>query len=162
MKIFILLTTVFTMGLSNLFAQNSDDTIRLKRIFGGYQFYEGERKLNLKQVVKTMEDHEPSYKQIKSAQSTYTAASIVGVTGGLMVGWSLGFGLNRGEFNGKMAGVGGGLIVISLPITQKFIEKTKQAVVTYNSRFDTSKLKDKHDLNLSITNYGIGLSLRLY
>ncbi len=74
------------------------------------------------QLVKTMEPNEQAYKEIKAAQSTYTLAIIVGGVGGFMVGWPLGTALSGGEPNWIFAGIGAGLIVISIPnINVEFI-----------------------------------------
>ena len=114
--------------LAVTFGQNPADTISIKQVFGGYQFYQGEQRLNMNQLVNTMKPNEQAYKQIKSAQSTYTLASIVGFAGGAMVGWPLGAAMGGGEPNWSMAGIGAELIVVSIPISQSFNKKAKEAV----------------------------------
>tara|TARA_B100000795_G_C22574625_1_gene351416 strand:+ start:408 stop:650 length:243 start_codon:yes stop_codon:yes gene_type:complete len=62
----------------------------MKKVFGGYQFYKGDKLLKINQLVNTMKPNEQAYKQMKSAQSTYTMAMIFDYAGGFMVGWPLG------------------------------------------------------------------------
>ncbi len=49
------------------FGQTVSDSISMKKVFGGYQFYQGEQRLNIKQLANTMKPNDLAYKQIKSA-----------------------------------------------------------------------------------------------
>lgn len=157
-KIAIILT-LLVVSMSFTFGQTASDSISMKKVFGGYQFYQGEQRLNVNQLVNTMKPNIQAYQQIKSAQSTYTLATIIGGVGGFMVGWPIGTALGGGEPNWTMAGIGAGLIVVSIPISQSFNKKAKQAVETYNSGLQTSSFWDKNELKLSLTGNGIGLTL---
>jgi hypothetical protein len=145
--------------MSFTFGQTASDSISMKKVFGGYQFYQGEQRLNVNQLVNTMKPNNQAYQQIKSAQSTYTLATIIGGVGGFMVGWPIGTALGGGEPNWTMAGIGAGLIVVSIPISQSFNKKAKQAGETYNGGLQTSSFWDKNELKLSLTGNGIGLTL---
>ena len=151
--------TILTLGLSNVFAQSENDSITMKKVFGGYQFYQGDKLLKVNQLVNVMKPNEQAYKQIKSAQSTYTMAMIFSYAGGFMIGYPLGTALGGGEPNWAMAGIGAGLIVVAIPISQSFNKKAKQAVETYNGGIQTSSFWDKSELKLSMTGNGIGLTL---
>lgn len=157
-KIAIILT-LLVVSMSFTFGQTASDSISMKKVFGGYQFYQGEQRLNVNQLVNTMKPNNQAYQQIKSAQSTYTLATIIGGVGGFMVGWPIGTALGGGEPNWTIAGIGAGLIVVSIPISQSFNKKAKQAVETYNSGLQTSSFWDKNELKLSLTGNGIGLTL---
>jgi hypothetical protein len=148
-----------TLGFSNVFGQTENDSITMKKVFGGYQFYQGEQRLNMNQLVNTMKANEQAYKQIKSAQSTYTMAMIFSYAGGFMVGWPLGTAIGGGEPNWAIAGVGAGLLVIAIPVSQSFNKKAKQAVGTFNGGLQTSSFWDKNELKLTMTGSGIGLTL---
>lgn len=154
-----IILTLLAVSMSFTFGQTASDSISMKKVFGGYQFYQGEQRLNMNQLVKTMKPNEQAYKQIKSAQSTYTMAMIFSYAGGFMVGWPLGTALGGGEPNWAMAGIGAGLIVVAIPISQSFNKKAKQAVDTFNSGLQTSSFWDKNELNLTMTENGIGLTL---
>jgi hypothetical protein len=132
----------------------------MKKVVGGYQFYQGEKRLNIYQLVKAMKPYEQAYNQIKSAQTTYTLASIVGIAGGFMVGWPIGTAIGGGEPNWTLAGIGDGLIIVSIPISQKFNKQAKQAVDTYNGGLQTSSVWDKSELRFYMTGYGVGLTFR--
>jgi hypothetical protein len=86
----------------------------------------------MNQLVNTMKPNEQAYKQIKSAQSSNTIASIAGFVGGFMVGWSLGTVIRGDEPSWPLVGIGAGLIVVSIPLQQSFRKNASQAVKSYN------------------------------
>jgi hypothetical protein len=142
----------FAMGQTN-------DSITMKKVVGGYHFFQGEERLTVNQLVKAMKTNNEAYSLVKSAQSNNTIASVIGGVGGFMVGWTLGTALGGGEPNWAVAGVGAGLIVVSIPISHSFNKKVKKAVETYNRGFQTSSFWDDNKLNLSLKGNGIGLRL---
>ncbi len=159
MKRIAIIITLLSVAYSFTYGQASTDSISMKKVFGGYQFYQGEQRLNMNQLVKTMTPNDQAYQQVKSAQSTYTLATVIGGVGGFMVGWPIGAALGGGEPNWTIAGIGAGLIVVSIPISQSFNKKVKQAVGTYNGGLQTSSFWDKNELKLSLTGNGMGLTL---
>ena len=162
MKRIAITICLLTVTFAFTFGQPSTDSISIKKVFGGYQFYQGEKRLNMNQLVNAMKPNEQAFSQIKSAQSTYTLATIVGIAGGFMVGWPIGTAIGGGEPNWTMAGIGAGLIVVSIPISQKFNKQAKQAVGTFNSGLQTSSFWNKSELRYSMTGNGVGLSSRFY
>ena len=160
MRKIAIIITLLTVAYSFTYGQVSTDSITMKKVTGGYQFYQGDKILNMSQLVNTMKLNEEAYKQIKSAQSTYTLVSIIGGVGGFMIGWPIGTALAGGEPNWTMAGIGAGLVVVSIPISQGFNKKAKQAVDTFNGGLKTSSIWDKSELKLSMTGNGIGLTFR--
>lgn len=159
MKKIAIILTLLAVSMSFTFGQTVSDSVSMKKVFGGYQFYQGEKRLNMNQLVNMMKPNNQAYQQIKSAQSTYTLSTIIGGVGGFMVGWPIGTALGGGDPNWTMAGIGAGLIVVSIPISQSFNKKAKQAVETYNSGLQTSSFWDKNELKLSLTGNGLGLTL---
>lgn len=143
----------------NLAMGQTNDSITMKKVVGGYQFFQGEERLTVNQLVKTMKTNSEAYSLVKSAQSNNTVASVIGGIGGFMVGWNLGTALGGGEPNWGVAGIGAGLIVVSIPISLSFNKKVKKAVETYNRGFQTSSFWDDNKLNLSLKSNGIGLCL---
>ncbi len=160
MKRIAVIMTLLTLSLTFTFGQTVTDSITMEKVFGGYQFYQGYKRLNMNQLVSTMKPNEQAYKQIKSAQSTYTVAMIFCYAGGFMVGWPIGTAIGGGEPNWAMAGIGAGLIVVAIPIGHSFNKKAKQAVDTYNGRLQSISFRDTSELKLSMTGNGVGLILR--
>jgi len=150
---------VLVFSLSALFGQTQNEPITTKKVFGGYQFYQNNERVSLSKLTKIIQTNEEAYKEIKTAQTTNILATIIGGTGAFMLGWQLGGALAGGEFNGTMAGIGAGLVVVSIPISLKFNRQAKSAINTYNEGLKTGSNLIKPKLNFSCTNNGVGLSL---
>lgn len=159
MKRIAILISLLTVACSFSYGQVSTDSISTKEVFGGYQFYQGDKSLNMKQLIRVMEPNEQAYKLINSAHSTSVFATIVGCVGGYMLGRQLGTAIIGGEPNWRVAGIGVGIIIVSIPINQIANYKAKQAVDIYNSGIKRSSFWDKNELKLSKTRNGFGLTL---
>jgi hypothetical protein len=160
MKKLILILSLLTVNLTVVSGLTPSDSITIKKVFGGYTFFQGEKRLNMTQLVNTLKPNEQAYTQIKSAQSNYIFGAILGGVGGFMVGYPLGTALAGGEPNWTMAGIGAGLVIISIPVSIQSGKKAKQAVETFNNGLMTSTFWDNSELKVSLTGYGVGLTLR--
>ena len=150
---------LLTVCLAVSFGQTSE-SITMKKVFGGYQFYQGDKRLNVNQLVNTMKSNEQAYKEIRSAKTTYSIATVFAGAGGFMVGWPIGTAIGGGDPNWTMAGIGAGLIVVSIPLSLKFNKQASQAVNTYNRGSATGLFWNKSELRFCMTGYGMGLRLR--
>ena len=157
MKKLAIIIGLITMTMSLAFGQTKTDSISMKKVFGGYQFYQGPESLSVKQLVKTMESNPEAYGLMKDAQSTYTLASVFGIAGGFLVGWPIGTAIGGGEPNWTLAGIGAGLIIVSIPISKKFNKQARQAVKSFNSNLEVSSLRKTNEWRLAMTDDGIGL-----
>lgn len=160
MKKIAIILTLLTMSLTFTFGQTVNDSISAKKVFGGYQFSQGGKRLKVNQLVNAMKPNEQAYNKIKSAKSTYTLATIIGGAGGFMVGYTIGTAIGGGDPNWVMAEIGAGLIVVSIPITLSYNKKAKEAVDTFNDGFKTSSYWNKSELKMTLTGNGIGFTLR--
>lgn len=160
MKKIAIMLTLLTVSLAFTFGQAVNDSISMKKFFGGYQFSQGGKRLNMYQLVNAMKPNEQAFNQIKSAQSTYTLASIIGGAGGFLIGWPIGTAIGGGEPNWVMAGIGAGLVIVSIPISQSYNKKARQAVDTFNEGFRTGYIRNKREFKMTLTGNGMGLVLR--
>lgn len=138
-------------------AQTPSDSIFIHKNFFGYNFYQTDTKLNFNQLPYIMEADLEAHQLIKKASSNNTISAIISGTGGFLIGWQLASALVGGEPNWIIAGVGGGLIVISIPINSKSYRQSLQAVGMYNTRLVAKRSKPK--LFLCTTNRGVGLRM---
>ena len=95
-------------GMTFTFAQVDSDSISMKKVFGGYQFYQGGQRLNMKQLVNTMKPDPLAYEQIRSAKSSYNLAMVFSYAGGFMIGWPLGTAIAGGDPEWAGDGLGRG------------------------------------------------------
>lgn len=159
MKKIAIILALLAINMTFAFGQTATDPILAKKVFGGYQYSQGGQILSMNQLVNTMKPNEQAYQLVKSGQTTQTVAMVFSAAGGFMIGWPLGAAIAGGEPNWVMAGIGAGLVVVSIPISQSANKKIKQAVDVYNGGLQTSSFWDKNELKFAMTGNGIGLTL---
>jgi hypothetical protein len=133
----LLLFTLLSFFVITLNAQQSNialgDTLELRKVGAGYQFFQGTQQLKMKQVQDILKVNEEALKEFKSAKSSNTFGQILGFAGGFMIGWTIGTAISGGEANWTIGGIGAGLAIISFPIGNGFKRKARNAVNIYNS-----------------------------
>ncbi len=160
MKQLTFLLTLFVLGITWATAQTPADSIRIKPVFGGYQFYQGEKRLTVNQLTQALQVNQQAYTQIKKAKTSLTMATILGGVGGFMVGWPIGTAIAGGEANWAMAGIGAGIIAVSIPISSSFNRQAKNAVATFNGDLHRSSFWQRNELKLQYSGNGVGLALQ--
>lgn len=138
----------------------SGTPIEMKKVFGGYKYFQGDSRLNMNQLVLAMETNEIALEQIKKAQSTNTLGMVIAGAGGFMVGWPLGTAIAGGDPNWVLAGIGAGLIVVSIPIAKKVNEQAKLAVDSYNEGLKAHSFWQRKELELLIRGNQVGFALK--
>ncbi len=159
MKKIAFILTLLVVNITLTYAQNVSDSISVKKVFGGYQFYQGDEILNMNQITATLNSNELALKQLKSARVSSTIAYIFTYAGGYLVGWTIGTALRGDDPEWIMAGMGAGLIAVGIPFNMLYINKVKQAVDTYNGGYKKNSFWDNSELKLSYTANGVGLTL---
>ncbi len=159
-----IIIALFVIGVSNAFSQIKNDSIVMKKRAkgAGYVYYQNEKLLTIDDLVKIMKNNEQAYKQIKSVAITYTVVMGLAQIGGGLAGWGVGNAISSGDSTSwTVAAIGAGIVIIAFPIGSGIDKNTKQAVETYNKGLQkrTSSIWDKKQLNLVVTNNGIGLKM---
>lgn len=157
-KIF-LLTALFFLFQSDVFAQNGTAPLTVSNGLFGWQFRFNGKKLNMAEVSDLLASNEKATAYLKSARSNNTVASILGTIGGFLVGYQLGATAGGGEANWTVAGIGGGLIVGSIPLSIKAGKQARNAVEAYNEGVRSTSLH-RAELSLGFTGNGLGLRLQ--
>lgn len=145
--------------LSFVFGQESNMTITMNKERGNYVYYQGSNKLKMKDLTNIIKTNEVAYKEFKSAKTTYVFSQTLGFVGGFMVGWTLGEMIGGRDPNWTVAGIGVGLATVSFPLFKSYGKKAKNAIDIYNLGLKTTSFWDRKQLNLSMSQNGIGLTL---
>ena len=145
-----------TTSITFIFGQFATEFISIEKGFGGNKFYQAGQRINVNQLVNTLELNEEAYRLIKSAKPTYTLATILGGAGGFMLGWPLGGVIAGGEPNWSLVGIGAGLIAISIPLADSFNKKANQAVRLFNSELPPRSYGKNKELKFSISDNRMG------
>ena len=135
--------------------------IEMEKVFGGYKFTQNEKQLSFGEVVNALNNNAEAYQLAKSAKSNYVLSQIISGAGGFLIGWPLGTALAGGKPNWTLAGIGAGLVVVSIPITSGANKKIKKAVDIYNAGFgETSMYHFKPQYHLVFNDKGFGIAMR--
>ena len=155
-KITYLLIGILFLNCGILKAQEPNE-IEIKQNIG-VVFLQNGKKLTPKQLLEITKNNPEAYQEMKIAKSNYDIGSVFGFAGGFMVGWPLGSALAGGDPNWTIAGIGAGLIIISIPFSTKYSKHAKNAVGIYNNSLTQTGMK-KVDFNFGFTRTGIGITM---
>ncbi|MGV3502970.1 MAG: hypothetical protein ACO1O1_04635 [Adhaeribacter sp.] len=140
-----------------LFAQNSSDSITVKKAMG-VVFSQNGKPLKPRQLLDIMQSNPEALAGMKKAKTNFDVGYGFSFAGGILVGWTLGTALGGGDPNWAMAGVGAGLIGISIPFSSAYSKHAKNAVRRYNEGLNQTSM-NKVDLRLGLAGSGLGLRL---
>lgn len=144
MKYYIIIVAILCGYAIDVFGQNENnsvgrDSIKMEKVFGGYNFYQGDQKMNLRQTAFLMLENDEAYNQIRSAQSTRWFGFFAGFSGGLVIVREIVKRITKSDWNAIGLGIGGALTVGSVPIYRDVKKQVRQAVNTYNAGLKTSE-----------------------
>ena len=117
MRRLLFFVLMFGFFISN--AQIPSDSVFVAKNFWGYKFYQKDQRLNFNQLPYIMEGSSEAHTLITKARTNNTISSIIGGAGGFLIGWQLASAIIGGDPNWTLAGIGGGLIIVSIPIFSK-------------------------------------------
>ena len=129
--IFLLLAGLFVLHGTACLAQA--DTIQIKKSGDGTRFVLHGKRLTPRQLSMATRGNPATHAEMKIARSNHTMGSILGFTGGFLAGYQLGTLIRGGQPNWVVAGVGAGLIGLSLPLSAGYTKHARQAVRIYNA-----------------------------
>lgn len=164
MKIILVFFIICLCGLIKLNAQPASINIQVEKKFPRYEYRYGELEIDIKEVALVLKKNEQAYDLIKSAKRNSAVGNSLMYIGAAMIIIPLGEVIKAGSFKyyGAFAGIGAGMIGISLPFLIKANKKAERAVELYNSGLSGNIYNnDKPQIYFGSTGTGIGLSVRL-
>lgn len=155
-KIFLFFTLSIVVHLC--YAQE----IEIKKVFGGYKLSQDGRPLTIKSLSPILEVNSEAFAIYKKAKSSAAVSNVIGAIGGGLIGWPIGTAIAGGNANWVLAGIGAGIILVSIPIQIGSNKKLKQSVDMYNTGFKRLGKNDikKVEYELGITGNGAGLMVK--
>jgi hypothetical protein len=146
--------------ISTLNAQTNSDSIVVKKIFGGYKFLQNNQPLTVKQLGQTLQYNPEAAKLFQQAKPNVAAATLFALAGGALVGWPVGTALGGGKPSWELAGIGVGLIAISIPFSAGFNKNAKAAVAKFNQGTRTSCFEKRTEFKLIFATNSVGLTIK--
>jgi len=154
----ILVCAFLIIGVLRVLAQNQPDSIEI-RISAGINYYQNGNKLSQKQLLTIMKTDNMAYSEMVTAKSNSDASVFLGATGGFLIGYQLGKQIAGGYPNKLWIGVGGVLMMVSIPFTIESGKHAKKAVRYYNDGLKQYAIHKQY-YNFRLSSNGLGVSLR--
>lgn len=136
----LLLTGVCWMICSAAFAQSgiektrsSSDSIEVVINFSGTHFYQHDKQLKPRQLKNLLQSNGQAYRHLNASKPPRVGAVVLSYVGGFMIGWPIGIAIAGGKPNWALAGVGGGLVAVSIPLTISANRQLRKAINSYNA-----------------------------
>ena len=162
MKKYFLYTLLILGGIliSKNFCYSQNQEIKMHKALGVLEFSQGRYIYKLKDIINVMSTNPEAQKLMKSAKSGRSASNVLGFIGGILVGWSIGDAITSDEPSWTPAIIGGGLILITIPISTGATNKMKKSIDIYNQGISTGyNNQNQFHVNFISQHGKIGLSL---
>ncbi len=156
-----LVISLFLLANSQTSQAQVADTLYLKSTFWGNKFYKGDTIYGINAVLEELAANEQPYNLMLNAKKDNTFAQIFGAAGGLLIGWPLGTAISGGEPKWYLAGIGAGLVAISIPLSINFRKKANQALHDHNALMaNSARLNYKPIYHFGFNGTGFKLQVR--
>ncbi len=155
-----LIITLSILGYSQTSLAQTADTLYLHSTFWGNKFYKGDTIYSINAVLEELAANEQPYNLMLSAKKDNVFTQLLGAAGGILIGWPVGTAIGGGEPKWYLAGIGAGLVAISIPLSINFRKKANQALQDHNALMaNSARWNYKHIYHLGLS--GNGLQLRI-
>jgi hypothetical protein len=131
----------------------STKKLAVYKTFGGVVYELDSTEVSTKQVKMILQQNPQAYKEFKLAKTNSTVSNLLGFSGGLLVGFTIGESIAGVEPEWGFAGVGAVLIGVSIPFNIAFKNRAVSAIDIYNGTTPTSRIQPSFHF------YGTGASL---
>ncbi|MBK3519459.1 hypothetical protein [Carboxylicivirga marina] len=124
----------------------------------GTVFIQNGKVLKPRDLINITQVNPEALKSMQQAKKNYDAGAVFGFIGGFMVGWPCGTAIAGGDPEWALAGIGAGLIAVSIPFSTAYVKHTKKAVSIYNDGLPADN-KELTQVDFGITSGGIGFTI---
>ena len=134
--------------------------VEVDSIFDEYLYVQNNKLLSMKNLVELVSTHQESLALIKKARRKNTYATIIGLSGYLLIGYEVGGVIGDEPISLGVLAIGAGLVGIEFLLFTSANKYTKMAVDKYNSSLGlTSKYRFKPEVRLLAKPNRIGLTI---
>lgn len=156
MKTLLLTTVCILFGINSILAQTSSNPIVINKGLG-ISFTQNGKKLSMNQLIAITKVNPNASKEIQIAKENRDMSQLFGLPGGFLLGFSLGKAMVTGEANTLLIGLGGALMIASIPFSSAYSKHAKKGVKIYNEELNPTI--GKVDFKIGLSQYGIGMSM---
>lgn len=116
------------------FSQVPDSVIRMESTFWGTRYLQGQHVLSFSGLGTLLGADPEAYQEYRKAKTSYVAGTALGLTGGLLIGYSVGSALTGRAPHWSVAAAGAGVLLVAIPLNNSFHRRIRKAIAVYNGR----------------------------
>jgi hypothetical protein len=152
-SLFLILFCMIVSGQSQ-----ADSVIVIRKPLGTV-FQQNGKYLTPKQLVEITSINPDAVAEMKKAKTNYSASMVFSYIGGFMIGWPIGTAIAGGDPEWALAGIGAGLIGISIPFSASYTRHARNGVAIYNRTLNYSgSVHPEYRLKLMANGIGLQIS----
>lgn len=145
---------LFFFVFFNMSAQQLD----FKRSFGEIKFYQNEERISLDEALKIVDSNKEALEELERAKTNRFYSLVFATVGGAFIGFPIGMSLAGEDMNWTLAGIGAGLVGISIPFFTSYNKRAKNAVEIYNRGLRKNEVQPTLSFNVNAQGFGIKLN----
>lgn len=139
--------------------QDTKNKIFYTKVLGGYSYYYNGKLISANDVFSLVEKFPENKKYLRRTKNFDFLAMMLSSTGASLLGWYVGVWLAGADPDWKLAAVGGGLTLISIPILRAGNKNLNKAINIYNLE---NVISHKPTTEISISGQQNGLALVIH
>ncbi len=153
---------LFVVFLSQSVSAQKPNKITVQKSFGAVNFYQEDTKLTLRQLIQMTTPCKNAKIEIKSAKTLYNISMVGACIGGALLGWETGCAIGNQKVQWELVALGGGFVLVSVPLFSQSIRKASHAIEVYNSTLQPISFIERHPMNIGfcLNRNGIGLQMK--
>jgi len=124
---------------SQAFSQAPDSVIQIETTFWGIQYMQGKQQLSFREVGWVLAADREAFGEYRKARTDYVVGTAVGLTGAALIGYSVGSALSGAAPHWSVAAVGAGVLLVAIPLNNRFHRRIRQAIGMYNNKAASSQ-----------------------
>ena len=140
-----------------VFISTSAQQIEVRKSFGEVQLYKDDVRLTMKDTKALMRDHQTAFKELRKANTNKAFAYIFSIPGGALIGYPIGTAIGGGDPEWVLAGIGAGLVAVSIPFISGYNKRAGNAVNLYNEAVMNSTSSFQPDVRFNVKANGVSL-----
>lgn len=152
-----LIILVVASMLNQTYAQGLDEVVVQKKGLG-FAYYHGGREISKNELLYVLKNDPEAQRMIKKSNRNIFPGKVLRYAGAATLGLAVGTYLTGGAPSWTAAGIGAGLVFISLPFTGAVLKHEQEAIYVYNGGVQYAS-KPKVDMTLGYEQYGATLKI---
>ncbi len=163
-KVVFLLIILLSLGFfCETHGQKKSDKLKLETGFFGNKYYKGVWNISRDKAFSMLSENGEAYNLAIKGEKLQKTGTVISAIGGALIGYTVGSALGGAEDpKWFIAGIGGGIVLISIPIYSTGNKRVHEAIEVYNEEELSAELNQKsliNEITFGAGRNGVGLRL---